>query len=529
MAYTREQVLDILRRNTDADGWLAPLLADPDSAVVLNALADVGARMSLAIERESAVGMLTTAPGGAPGTAVVTVRCPNPLLGAQLDAGTSFVDSRGVRLTLRQNIALSAGLALPVVVETLRQTELVNTEDPADVRFYPALQVVDATNTTPITLTTTTQHSYLPGSRLRVSGVSGNTGANGVWILGGVTERTMVLLSSVGNGVYTGDGLAQPAPDGLVTESATNIEGALSDTLSVLGRERGTRRQEAESVGDYRQRVRNIADVVSPRALAQAIRGVGSPYDVRLLEPFEDFSSTALDTELGLGSYGSAYWGAGDLPPAASGSFAYDEFRSLMLDSHSACAHVLVEHPQVNDPDGLRMFFDDAFFDDPVWGFPDVLVHPALLARYWAIFDELETRRAACVTYSLTVVEETQLEVFGTVPAASGVGTYTTFDLQAPLGRCWFMRRAVQGLVTTLSGGEVTFGEWTCALRIDYADGTQVTTPIVYPNHDGGWVEPAYLLPRITRVRGEVYYSGGGPSTLAVRQVFAAAAILATI
>lgn len=61
-----------------------------------------------------------------------------------------------------------------------------------------------ATNATPIVLTLAAGHGLKSGDRLAVSGITGNTGANGEWTLGSVGATTATLLGSAGNGTYGG-------------------------------------------------------------------------------------------------------------------------------------------------------------------------------------------------------------------------------------------------------------------------------------------------------------------------------------
>lgn len=67
-----------------------------------------------------------------------------------------------------------------------------------------------ATNATPIVITTTTTHSLVVNQQVVITGVTGNTAANGTWQVGAVTATTFTLIgltgNSVGNGGYTGGG-----------------------------------------------------------------------------------------------------------------------------------------------------------------------------------------------------------------------------------------------------------------------------------------------------------------------------------
>lgn len=61
----------------------------------------------------------------------------------------------------------------------------------------------------------------------------------------------------------------------------TRIEafsGGRDDTLGLLGEERGVAKQTGESDDDYRERIANLADVVTPAAINRAINRILSPY-----------------------------------------------------------------------------------------------------------------------------------------------------------------------------------------------------------------------------------------------------------
>jgi endoglucanase Acf2 len=69
----------------------------------------------------------------------------------------------------------------------------------------PAYTVAGATNTSPINLTLN-NHNLVSGMQIVVSGVEGNTGANGRFTVAVVDANTVSLTGSTGNGQYTGGG-----------------------------------------------------------------------------------------------------------------------------------------------------------------------------------------------------------------------------------------------------------------------------------------------------------------------------------
>lgn len=64
--------------------------------------------------------------------------------------------------------------------------------------------VSGSTNATPIVITLTAGHGQKDGSRLAISGITGNTAANGEWTLTSVGATTATLVGSVGNGTHGG-------------------------------------------------------------------------------------------------------------------------------------------------------------------------------------------------------------------------------------------------------------------------------------------------------------------------------------
>ena len=74
--------------------------------------------------------------------------------------------------------------------------------------------ITDATNATPIVITTSTTHGLNTGNPVSVSGVLGNTAANGQWLITVTGTTTFSLDDSVGNGAYTSGGtLWEADPD----------------------------------------------------------------------------------------------------------------------------------------------------------------------------------------------------------------------------------------------------------------------------------------------------------------------------
>jgi hypothetical protein len=68
--------------------------------------------------------------------------------------------------------------------------------------------ITNATNATPIVLTVPTGHGIAVDDYVRVTGVLGNTAANGVFRASAVAATTVTLEDSAGNAAYTSGGYA---------------------------------------------------------------------------------------------------------------------------------------------------------------------------------------------------------------------------------------------------------------------------------------------------------------------------------
>lgn len=72
--------------------------------------------------------------------------------------------------------------------------------------------ISSATNATPIVITTTSTNALVTGQQVVISGVGGNTAANGTFQITVVTNTTFQLNGTVGNGGYTGGGTVNTTP-----------------------------------------------------------------------------------------------------------------------------------------------------------------------------------------------------------------------------------------------------------------------------------------------------------------------------
>ncbi len=66
--------------------------------------------------------------------------------------------------------------------------------------------IINASNTTPISITTATPHGLIDGQTITITGVTGNTAANGTFTIFVTSTLTFNLIGSVGNGAYIAGG-----------------------------------------------------------------------------------------------------------------------------------------------------------------------------------------------------------------------------------------------------------------------------------------------------------------------------------
>lgn len=88
------------------------------------------------------------------------------------------------------------------------------------------LTVTGATNAAPIVVTTSTPHGVVDVSHATITGVVGNTAANGDWIVQALSPTTLRLRGSVGNGVYASGGVFTLDSTYATIAEVTNIEDA---------------------------------------------------------------------------------------------------------------------------------------------------------------------------------------------------------------------------------------------------------------------------------------------------------------
>ena len=135
------------------------------------------------------------------------------------------------------------GLRCPVCLGTpslpgganlvLGQPDFVTTTSNTSNASYP---VTNASNASPIVVSVTSTAGLVVGGIVSVSGVNGNTAANGTWQIASLAPTSLTLSGSAGNGNYTGGGsvsVSTISATGLRTPTGVATDGhilAVADT-----------------------------------------------------------------------------------------------------------------------------------------------------------------------------------------------------------------------------------------------------------------------------------------------------------
>jgi hypothetical protein len=484
MAFTPAQMLEVLKRTCD-EGWLTPLLEDPDSAAILQAIAEIGSRMSYSSDHVCETGLLSTAPPGRPGSSIPTGAAQTvpglPLPSTPtLAAGLTFVDARNVLYTLGQTIAVPGiGIDFSFSVNTFRQTELVDTVDDPIIRFAPSYLVGGATNATPIVITTTTINQYVNSEVVYIEDVLGNTAANGVWQITIIDNQKFSLNLSVGNGDYTGEGKVSRAPQGVVISSSTPTRGGASDYLTLAAAERTIKRQPFESDSSFRARAVSIPDSVSPVGILEAINGVAQQNDLPqmfLFELFNDLASPTLKADLGMGFIDSLYLDTKyDLvtDTAYAGPFAWDE----LISTFGAAEKCYFQIRPTGDIASFIVssgFWDAAFWDDYVYFYYDSLASTSLLPGTNAILEEVNRKKAACSDWDFILPGVEEFYASGLRLVGSLAGLQLAFTAAPPAGFAWDIWESWVGHVRITNS--TTGPTWSHQLKFTFSDAFVGTT-----------------------------------------------------
>src|SRR5574344_1771518 len=143
----------------------------------------------------------------------------------------NFADGKSAVDTLETDVAELQG-----EVAGLDFVKADGSVDFTRLQSYKTYTVSNATNATPIVITAV-GHGFLTGDKVQISGVGGNTAANGVFTITKIGTDTFSLDGSVGNGAFTTNGNAviyPSADDNLVNKKYAddNLVEALADVLA---------------------------------------------------------------------------------------------------------------------------------------------------------------------------------------------------------------------------------------------------------------------------------------------------------
>ena len=120
------------------------------------------------------------------------------------------------------------GLTATEKIELTNFIQLVRGETSTfDINWPFGHTVIGATNATPIVVTVQYYHNFLNGDSVTISGVEGNTNANGTFVLSNVTLNTFTLVGSAGNGTF-----ADVNNDAVAKLKLTNVKFVFNEGLS---------------------------------------------------------------------------------------------------------------------------------------------------------------------------------------------------------------------------------------------------------------------------------------------------------
>jgi len=443
---TQETLLELLRANTDEWGWLQPLLDDPDSAAVVLSTVAMMARLGTAIVHNRDALTISASSAGQRGAAVLTLARVTAAGGGLIPRGYRFLDERGVLARSQTDVPVGVGiLVVSVPVETDRKSELVNTEDEAVFRVAPDAIVVP-----------------------------------------GISENLIAPAGASGNG-----------DDTLAVTASTLITGGAANWLAVHGSERGLLQQPGEQEEEFRARVRNIADLVSPLAISAIVRSIAQrtglpPFLVG--EPLEDGATAAKKAAAGLYSFGSMYGTAS--PPGEGGDFFDDEVTPL-ADRRTARAYFEVKAGDyVSDIEAQAMFFDDGYFDDELMGYFDawLTLPQSVLAGILSVHQHVSAAKAGGVNFDLYLRNPDAIQVSGVTATA---GDSDAWVISAPPNCAWL----VVGATVGMSSADPIPGS-SCRLRFVTADSQVFDTPNRTERDTVAVKPPANVLVTVIHGRG---------------------------
>ncbi len=146
------------------------------------------------------------------------------------------------------------------------------------------ITISGSTNATPIVVTLGANSGLKDGDRIAVSGITGNTNANGEWPLKMLTATTAQLVGSVGNGAHGGTPrvavIMDVTPQMAKHSNALNIAGNLVGTLDIEAYDSYADFAAAANAGGTA-----AAPVVSPAVGTNSAGSVSTPAKTTIVNP----------------------------------------------------------------------------------------------------------------------------------------------------------------------------------------------------------------------------------------------------
>ena len=428
---TQDQALALVARTTDPN-WIAGMLGQPDGQAIINALVAVGAAASERLMDQVAACSIDTAPYGHPGNMTLTLARPDTTATALIPAGFTVTDSRGIDLILLEDIwvvAHQTTIVLPM--QSLRLIDLVNNTEPAFDDMLTVGGSVDA--------------AIAPQSAPVYDS------ANQPLLVKGTSIATYL--------------------------SSTPIISAEMDWLSAHGDERGCHRQNGEEGEAYRLRVRSIQDAITPVAIQAGVRAAqsqGKLSPIWMVESMNDQSSTDARTALSL-AYGDTVFLDADYfdDPIGVHLDAKAPWNDLeMVSAREARAYFRLSMAgKLTESGADGYYFDDGFFDDPVWGFYDSTLAMSGLGSLITVTAVANQLRAAGVKFDFYIEDDDVLPPTGEIAGGGVCLSWTTvFTYTADVGTAWVLR---EGLVSHTAG---QVGAVFHRVKFTFTDSTEFTT-----------------------------------------------------
>lgn len=119
----------------------------------------------------------------------------------------TFFSNSNAYLGVGDSTTASAPTQTDLQAASNKTRQVMDTSYPKHTDGTTAKTISAATNASPISVTATS-HGFSTNDWVVISGVVGNTAANGVWQITVVDANTFTLNGSTGNGAYTSGGIA---------------------------------------------------------------------------------------------------------------------------------------------------------------------------------------------------------------------------------------------------------------------------------------------------------------------------------